>query len=514
MAKRKSSKHVVPGSERLPVAGAKKVGKVEPDETVEVTVRLRRAKKLNLKKVLASRSAKPMSREKLAEEFGASPQDAAVVEAFARDHGLTVGQVDLARRSITLRGQAQAMQDAFSVKLTAYRTADRVRYRQREGGVKVPPDVQRVVEGVFGLDDRPQARPHFRSRSGSGTFKRHAAGSSFAPTRLATLYKFPKAKGTGECIALIELGGGYDPAEMTKYFTGLGLKTQPAIDARSVDGAHNAPDGDPDGDDGEVVLDIQVAGAVAPGATIAVYFAPNTDRGFLDAVTTAIHDPATTVVSISWGGPEESWTKQMRNAFDDAFQEAAALGIPVFVASGDDGSTDGVAGTKNHVDFPASAPHAVACGGTRLTASGTSITSETVWGPPGSGGSTGGGFSRFFARPAWQSGVVSGGGKKRGVPDVCANADPNTGYDILVDGRRSTFGGTSAVAPLLAGLVAVCNSKAKKRPGFILPSLYAAPAAFRDITVGSNGAFAAAAGWDACTGLGSPIGTKVLAAAW
>jgi kumamolisin len=513
MAKRTSSKHVVPGSERLPVPGAKKVGKVAPDETVAVTVRLRRAKKLNLSKMLA-RAAKPMSREQAAAQFGASAADAEVVKEFAREHGLTVGQVDLARRSITISGPAEAMQKAFSVKLTAYRTRDSVRYRQREGGVMVPPKVKGVIEGVFGLDDRPQARPHFRKRGGSGKFKSRASGGSFSPVRLASLYKFPKkANGSGQCIALVELGGGYDPTEMTKYFTGLGLKTQPIISAVSVDGAHNAPDGDPNGDDGEVVLDIQVAGAVAPGASIAVYFAPNTDRGFLDAVTTAIHDPKTTVLSISWGGPEESWTAQMRTAFDDAFQEAAALGIPVFVAAGDDGSSDGVSDGKNHVDFPASAPHAVACGGTQLSASGSSITGEQVWGPPtGGNGATGGGFSRYFARPAWQSGLVSG--TKRGVPDVSADADPNTGYNILVDGQPSTFGGTSAVAPLWAGLAAVCSSKAKKRPSFILPSLYGAPTAFRDITSGSNGSFSAAAGWDACTGMGSPIGTKILTAIW
>src|SRR6185369_7040640 len=111
-------------------------------------------------------------------EFGASPEDAAVVQAFARNHGLTVGRVDLARRSITLRGSAQAMQSAFSVKLTAYRTTDGVRYRQRQGGVMVPENVRRVIEGVFGLDDRPQARPHFRIRSASDKFNAHATASS------------------------------------------------------------------------------------------------------------------------------------------------------------------------------------------------------------------------------------------------------------------------------------------------------------------------------------------------
>jgi kumamolisin len=513
MAKR-SRQTTVPGSERLPVVGAKKVGKVPADETVEVTVRLRRAAKFDVRKVLARRSTRAMTREELASRFGASAEDAAIVKDFAREYGLAVGEVDLARRSIVLHGTAAAMQKAFGVKLTAYRTRDQVRFRQRKGGVKAPAKVQSVIEGVFGLDDRPQAHPHFRARQGSGRFKAHAAAQDFTPPALARLYGFPKSRGAGECIALVELGGGYDAGEMKTYFQGLGITPGPTLNAVSVDGAHNAPEGDPNGDDGEVVLDIQVCGAIASGATIDVYFAPNTDRGFLDAVTRAIHDPQTTVVSISWGGPEESWTAQMRAAMEDAFQEAAALGIPVFVAAGDDGSGDGVNDGKNHVDFPASAPHAIACGGTHVTTKNNSIGSETVWGPPGKGGATGGGFSRYFARPPWQKGIVTGGGNKRGLPDVAADADPDTGYRILVDGTRTTFGGTSAVAPLWAALLAVCNAKARKHPGFLLPSLYGAPAAFRDITSGSNGSFAAGPGWDACTGLGSPVGTKLLAAAW
>src|SRR5262249_20801 len=257
-----------------------------------------------------------------------------------------------------------------------------------------------------------------------------------SPPALASLYKFPKkVTGKGQCIAIIELGGGFDPDEMAAYFKSLKVKA-PRIEAVSVDQAHNAPDGDPNGDDGEVVLDIQVAGGVAPGALLTVFFAPNTDRGFLDALTTAVHDPRTTAVSISWGGPEETWTSQVRQAFDDAFKDAAVLGVPVFVASGDDGSSDGVKGGGNHVDFPAYAPHGVACGGARGSSDGTVIKNEVVWGPPSkTSGATGGGFSRFFSRPAWQKGVVKGGGTKRGVPDVSADADPDTGYRIRVDGE-------------------------------------------------------------------------------
>ncbi len=213
--------------------------------------------------------------------------------------------------------------------------------------------------------------------------------------------------GAGECIALIELGGGYRPQDLQTYFSGLGVPL-PTVTAVSVDQATNQPTGDPDGPDGEVMLDIEVAGAIAPAAAIAVYFAPNTDAGFLDAVTTAIHDEVRkpSVVSISWGGAESTWTQQAMTTMDQAFQAAAAMGITVCVAAGDGGSTDGVSDGSNHVDFPASSSYALACGGTSLQANGTTIVSEVVWndGNPASGAG-GGGVSTFFALPSWQQGL-------------------------------------------------------------------------------------------------------------
>jgi kumamolisin len=266
------------------------------------------------------------------------------------------------------------------------------------------------------------------------------------------------------------------------------------------------------------MLDIEVAGAIAPDAQIAVYFAPNTDQGFFDAITTAIHDTThrPSVISISWGGPESAWTPQTMTAFDQAFQDAAAMGITVCIASGDDGSSDGVEDGSDHVNFPASSPYALACGGTSLKASGGSISSETVWNDGAQGGATGGGISGFFARPAYQNGLsaalTSGGTTpltKRGVPDVAGDADENTGYNVRVDGTDTVIGGTSAVAPLWAGLIARINSAKGKPVGFINPALYQNGAAFNGITKGNNGDHAAASGWNACTGMGSPNGTKV-----
>jgi kumamolisin len=269
------------------------------------------------------------------------------------------------------------------------------------------------------------------------------------------------------------------------------------------------------------MLDIEVAGAVAPAAKIVVYFAPNTDAGFLDAITTAIHDTTNrpSVISISWGGPESAWTQQSMTAFDQAFQAAATMGITVCIASGDNGSGDGVNDGADHVDFPASSPHALACGGTSLQAANGKIASEVVWNDGANGGAGGGGISGIFALPPWQNGLqvtsTHGGSKplqNRGVPDVSGDADPQTGYDVRVDGRNTVIGGTSAVAPLWAGLIARINSAKGSPVGFVNPQLYKQPAALNDIKQGNNGDFSASAGWDACTGLGSPNGQKVAGA--
>ena len=288
-----------------------------------------------------------------------------------------------------------------------------------------------------------------------------------------------------------------------------------------MDGATNSPTGDPSGPDGEVELDIEVAGAVAPSAHIAMYFAPNTDQGFLDALTTAVHDtklqPA--VVSISWGGPESSWTQQALNAFSSACEDASTIGVTILAASGDDGSTDGASSGTPTVDFPASSPYVLACGGTRLTLSGTTISSEQAWNELSSGeGATGGGVSEFFALPSYQqsAGVpkAPNGFVGRGVPDVAGDADPESGYNVLVDGQQTVIGGTSAVAPLWAGLLARINQSLGKNVGYVNPVLYTSKVevTLHDITSGNNGTYSAGPGWDACTGLGSPNGAALLAA--
>jgi kumamolisin len=338
---------------------------------------------------------------------------------------------------------------------------------------------------------------------------------------VAQAYDFPAGTtGSGQTIGILELSGGYRATDLATYFKNLGIAT-PTVTAVSVDGATNSPTGDANGPDGEVELDIEVAGAVAPSAQIAMYFTPNTDQGFLDALTTAVHDtklqPA--VVSISWGGPESSWTQQALTAFNSACEDASTIGVTILVASGDDGSSDGVSSGTPTVDFPASSPYVLACGGTRLTLSGTTISSEQTWNELASNeGASGGGVSEVFALPSYQqsAGVpkAPNGFVGRGVPDVAGDADPESGYNVFVDGQQTVIGGTSAVAPLWAGLLVRMNQSLGKNVGYLNPLLYTSnvESTLHDITVGNNGTYSAGPGWDACTGLGTPDGAALLAA--
>jgi kumamolisin len=516
----------VPGSERAALEGARALGAVPGDEHVEVTVIVRhnsRSKPLGSTAKFglpAPAERNYMSRDELAVASGADPEDIRAVDDFAAEHGLTVLDSDAARRSVSLAGTAARMSAAFGVKLERYEHADGA-YRGRTGPVYIPAELAGIVEAVLGLDDRPAASPRLRIglAAGDQAADARATAGSFTPVELAHLYDFPDtADGTGQCIAIIELGGGYRAADLKAYFKSVNLK-MPKVTAIGVDGGKNAPTGDPNSADGEVALDIEVAGAVAPGAKIAVYFAPNTDRGFLDAITTAVHDKKRkpSVISISWGAAEANWTAQSLSQFDAAFASAAALGVTIVCAAGDDGSADNMTDGLAHADFPSSSPHVTACGGTRLNASTGVIQSEIVWNNPGHG-STGGGISDVFAVPSWQTGKVPksanpGHRVGRGLPDLAADADPATGYKVIVDGSNAVFGGTSAVAPLMAGLIARINQDLGRSAGFLNPLLYSksgSTSAFHDITSGTNGAYKAKKGWDACSGWGRPIGTHVL----
>ena len=520
-----SSHHIIAGSERAPMRGARALGPVQADHQVEITVRLRApggtaASSAQAQAESAQLSARRyLTRAEFARQHSASAADIAAVSAFAQQHGLVVVHSDPARRSMVLAGTAAAMGAAFGTSLEEYEAPGGT-YRGRVGPLTAPVSVAPIIEGVFGLDDRPQATPKFQfapqfaPQSALAPAAAAAPAGTFTPPQLAKLYNFPAGlDGHGQCIGIIELGGGSRPADITAYFKQLGIAA-PKVKIISIDHAKNRPS-TPDGADGEVMLDIEVAGAIAPKATIAVYFAPNTDRGFLDAITSAVHDKVNqpSVISISWGAAEVHWTAQTMTAFEQVFADAAAMGVTICCASGDNGSADGETDGAAHVDFPSSAPHALGCGGTRVVAGAGGLLSETVWND-GPDSATGGGFSSQFPVPAYQL-ALGKGWTGRGVPDVAGNADPASGYIVRVDGKQFVIGGTSAVAPLWAGLIALLNQKLAQPVGFFQPLLYGplqAKGGTRDITDGNNGAQQAGPGWDACTGWGSPNGQALLVA--
>jgi kumamolisin len=518
----------ISGSERIVLPNARKIGLTEPNEQVSVTLVVRRKgtdKELTTVMNVRRFSLKYFTREEFAEDFHIHTDDMKRIYDFAIDYGLVVGKVLESAGIIVLSGLVENLNKAFNVELANYKHQN-FYYRGRTGYVHIPKRISGIVQAVLGLDNRPQSKPHFRLlKENEILMQRSKLETSFTPLEVAKLYNFPEnIDCSDQCIGIIELGGGYRPSDLEAYFSKVGNPAPQIIDVE-VDGAKNTPSGYPNGPDGEVALDIEIAAAVAPGAKIAVYFAPNSDEGFLNAITTAIHDKLNkpSVISISWGAPESQWTKQAMLAMNQVFKDAEALGVTICCASGDNGSNDGVEDGFAHVDFPASSPYVLACGGTRLEGTNGVITNEVVWNEMGNG-ATGGGYSSIFDLPSWQSNVgvpttaIKGEKRRRGVPDIAGNADPATGYQILVDGQQLIFGGTSAVAPLYAGLFAIINQQLGQSIGFLNPLLYqlsSPESGLHDITSGNNdtignGSFEARVGWDACTGLGSVDGTKLL----
>src|SRR5258708_918637 len=353
----------VPGSTKAS-PDATVIDTLNPNDTASVTIRVRRKKSIDQ----ALGKGQPLSREEYAAQYGASEDDIARVEAFAAAHHLSIVESDKGRRSVVLKGRISDLETAFQVHLSHYKDNTGATFRGRAGDISMPAELDGIVEGVFGLDDRPHVQPHFQiATKENGMFVAHAASAGFNPNDLSALYGFPQdATGKNQCIGIIELGGGFRNTDLDTYFSGLGMAT-PSVKAISVDGATNSPT-NVDSPDGEVMLDIEVAGAVAPGASIVVYFSPNTDQGFLNAITTAVHDADNqpSVISISWGSAEVAWTQQSLNNFNEAFKAASLLGVTICVAAGDTGSYDHIRDGKVHVDFPASSAYVLASGRNKI----------------------------------------------------------------------------------------------------------------------------------------------------
>jgi kumamolisin len=529
---------ILPGSKRTLVPDSTPAGPVDGSEIADLTVRVRSSGDLaGLEKRTYDQAARPLSErqylshEELVSNYGASKEDLDRVERLAQDHDLTVVHRSAAERSVVLRGQLRDLLAAFPADVALYHHSTGT-YRGRKGEITIPRELHGIITGVFGFDTRPKRRaPHYLKRlalAGPG------GQNGVAATEFATRYNFPptfegtQLDGAGQTIAIIELGGGFRTSDLQKFFHEIG-GTIPSVTAISVDHAGNHPTTS-DSADGEVMLDIEVAGAVVPQTQFAIYFGPNSgDKGFIDAISAAIHDGERkpNVISISWGEPEDLIDQQGINGYHELFVEAAALGITVCAASGDHGTADEDAthwDKKIHVNHPTSDSFVLACGGTQIDGD-----QDVVWNdgtpfdqnvPGGGGWASGGGISLVFPIPDYQGSAklpksIDTGAVGRGVPDIAMSA---TNYFTRVDRSEGASGGTSAVAPLMSALVARLNQAKSKNAGFINPFLYANvdKGIFHDVTQGSNAiaqtlkGYDAGDGWDACTGLGTPDGVAIL----
>jgi kumamolisin len=526
---RKSAKGTMVGLER------------SPEEVVELLIKLRPRNKLPSHALRSER----ITRNEYRAKYGAHAKDIEAVQAFARQFELPVQAVLSAERIVLLSGTVAKCRKAFKVALRTHQDAMGRTYRGREGPIHIPTDLAEIVVGVFGLDDRPIARRRYKATRVSTKSKRKL--SAYYAQKVSAFYSFPKGlSGIGQAIGIIELGGGFHAKDLDVYFDAAAVPCKPRVQvAKVVGGGENKPHESLSKHlaDGEVALDIEIIGSIAYRSDIFVYFGKDSSsQQFFRAVSAAIHDEVTdlSVISISWTGPEFEKgmehaigiEKQFQDAMNEALQAAALLGITVCVASGDHASYGSTSSSdrRAHVGFPSSSPFALACGGTRILKLKGGAPVESVWHSNARVGS-GGGVSRYFKVPKYQQfanipRAVSPSGKKgRGVPDVSGNAAFASGYRIYVDGQwlpsnssqaqLDPAGGTSAVAPLWAALIALINESLKTRLGFVNPLLYqiGSPSkAFNDIVRGNNGDYRAQKGWDPCTGLGTPRGENLLIA--
>ncbi|MFC4527078.1 S8/S53 family peptidase [Dyella halodurans] len=531
----------LPGSERPPNATAKRVGDADQQARVEVTIGLRGPALPGANDL----PAKPLSLAEFEGKYASAKADADKVAQVLTSLNLQVEDISLAGRSMRVSGTVAAMEAAFGLKLGLYESATQGRYRGREGVIHVPSELKDIVTGVFGLDERRVARrkPKIGARA-------VGAPAPLGPSDLETRYAFPDGDAAGQRIAIAEFDGGYFPDDVSAYCNKFGRPIpqvtvipvgKEALTLAQIKALPKAKQTAELDSSGEVLMDVQIVAGLCPGASIDVYFAPFTQKGWVDLLNKVTANGAglPVALSVSWGMPEDdpSWSAAARAAINDRLQAAALLGITVCIAAGDDGSGDEIADGRAHVDFPSSSPFTLSVGGTMLVGSSTQATEEVWWESPGrrtsdGGGATGGGVSIYFERPSWQNvsvnSINNGSLPGRVIPDVAALAGPPY-YDLIFLGQPSPSGGTSASTPLWAALLARIQSAlpSHKPPQFLTPLLYGSQAgnpslgvtACHDITVGQNASspqpgqgYSAGQGYDAVSGWGTPIGTSLLTA--
>jgi kumamolisin len=524
------SKHVeLAGSRRTHRAGATVLGKSDPQEWCEITLKLKRQSELP--EPVAGQAV--LTHEEALATAASAADQKTVVDALT-GYGLTL--LSASPRSVKFAGPVDRMEAVFKTHLFRVKHGDLV-YRGRLGTLSVPAELSGIITAVIGLDTRPMVRrrPPTSSLQTAASTQLPAPDQRpwYFPQELAAAYGFP-GDAAGKTVGIIELGGHYIASDLAEFAKVTDLPPPP-VTVINVDKLAASDRNDPDAI-GEVMLDVEVVAGAAPGANIVLYFSTFTEKGWVDVIDAALDDTkhAPCVLSISYGLAEgvDIWTQQTMDAVNDAMKEAAGRGIPVCVASGDDGSDDQVGDGAAHINFPATSPYVLSVGGTALHKAATGG-GEVVWFDgdglrKDGGGSTGGGVSAYFPKPAWQSpydipSVNPNAPVGRIVPDVSANAAGSTGYFMVAQGKGEVSGGTSAATPLWAALLARLI-KGGIAVNYVTPLFYQAvpgsggktlgDLALNDITSGNNktaaaGGYAAGPGFDAATGWGSPKGAAL-----
>jgi kumamolisin len=488
------------GSERPRQRESERLRDLDPDERIDITVT-----------VAPERQGDTIQ------------QVAAALERL----GLSVISSSQASHSVRLSGTAAQMEAAFQPALAVYKHPEQGEFRGRERGLQIPAELEGLITGVFGLDERRVARRRALPLALT------ESANAVSPAELASHYDFPAGDGSGQTVAIAEFGGGYFASDLTAFcakqgsavpkVTTVGVNGAPIYTLAEIQQLPQQQQQEQMDDSVEVNMDVQIVAGLAPGAEQIVYFSTFDEQGWVDLLNEVIeHSPAAAVaLSVSWGLAEDDpdWSAAARQAIDERLQAVAAAGITVCVAAGDDGSADQESDGRAHVDFPASSPHALAVGGTMFSGE----TDVVWWQSPGErsggGGATGGGVSVFFPRPCWQdvqiASINPGAIDGRVIPDIAALAGPPF-YDLIFNGQDQPNGGTSAATPLWASLIALlAGSEATPwKPQFLAPLLYAAGSGggtvgsegCTDVTSGDNNSstlgkgYSAGPGFDAVSG--------------
>lgn len=548
----KTAHVVVPGSPRPPTKGATRIKDAPSNSNVEVTMTLR-GPKLPGAHLLGGRA---LSAADFKANYSASKRDADKVSTVLRKFGLRIEGVSLETRSMRVSGSVAQMEAAFHPNLGIYQNADQGEFRDRESDYKIPDPLRGIVTAIIGFGERrvaarkraPGNARHNRRRKPKHNMASIVSRlSPLGPADIENLYHFPPGDAAGQKIAIAELGGGYFARDLTAYCAKFNRRAPtvktiavnlPVRDLSQIKRLKPPARQDEMDSTGEVMMDVQIVAGLCPAAEISVYFATFDQKGWVDLLNQVIKDKPV-ALSVSWGSAEDSsdWSDAARAAINERLNAAAALGITICGASGDDGTGDEETDGNSHVDFPSCSPFVLAVGGTMIAEKAGKFT-EQVWREghgkrtSNGGGATGGGVSVIFDRPKWQNVKVKslnkGSKDGRVVPDIAALAGPPW-YDLVFRGKNTYGGGTSASAPVLAALIARVSAllPASRGRRYLTPLLYQKSPhggevgrfVCHDITIGHNASmpkpgvgYQATKGFDAVSGWGTPIGTSLLLA--